>query len=48
MGQPLFAKTIVHIFSDGGEENKEVVKPFMNETTKQLQKYLEKKWNLLL
>ena len=47
MGQFLFAKNIASAFG-GGEENKDIVKFIMEESNKELEKYLEKKWNSLL
>ena len=47
MGQFLLTKTIATVFG-GRWENKEIVTVIMEESTKELEKYLEKKWNLLL
>ena len=46
MGQFLFAKTIAHAF--GGGQKKEIMKFILEESTKELEKYLEKKMGYLI
>ena len=46
MGQFLFAKTIAHAFGVG--QKKEIMKFILEESTKELEKYLEKKMGYLI